>query len=364
MKNTTLRFGRLALVFCLAGACAGGLVESRVLAADGGALPPAYMLGASYQGVMAASQRPRPTLDEVVQGFQARDARVSEICQFLFVRDHLIVGLELIAPASEPDAVERPISGTFGPGPLRAILDAVVAFDPQFVWVEDDGVANLIRRANLADPSYTFNRTISAFDVEDTPFAETFLRFFGRKRDEVGGVGICGGLRHFPDQGPRVSVHMRGATARKILNEIAWQAGLAWRANFRPGDRMMAFVMTNFQFPTSQCLGCPGGSLSSPVMTTFAQASAGAEAPAAAESLVALREQLAPRGFGFIWDAAARRVSVVKARQRVTLAAGDTRATVNGVPVTLPAAPVLNDGRLLVPPVLVALAVGRGASGD
>jgi hypothetical protein len=317
------------------------------------------------QAAMAACARPRATLDQVVEGFDAREATVVEICKFLFNRDHLIIGLELIQPASQPNSVDRRISASFGPAPLRAILDAVVALDPEFVWIEDSGVANLVRRENLQDPNYLVVRRLGSFDAEDLPYDRALTRVMYIQYKELGGLPAGGGLRHHPDEGPRVTMHLTSPTVREVLNDIAWQAGLGWLVQFSEGDSMMGFVMAaRFSLSSEECSGCPAGSQTSPVITTIARGFSPAEAPGAAESLVALREQLAPRGFGFIWDAAARRVSVVKARQRVTLAAGDTRATVNGVPVTLPAAPVLNDGRLLVPPVLVALALGRGPRAD
>lgn len=308
----------------------------------------------------AASERPRASLDHVVEGFWVEQATVPQVFEYLFNRDHLIVGIELIAPRSgeqnAPEGGEGYVSGSFGPAPLRLLLDQVVALDPEFVWVEDADVANLVRRANMEDPRYGFNRRIECFDTDERPFARALQEVLLLQQHELGGWPWGFGLRRDPDACPCVTIHLEGATVREVLNEIAWQTGLAWRALFRPGDKMMGMLVTSefegYGEGCGECAPCSAAPLSAAVESDGEAMTAAAVWRA---GLMPLRDSLAPRGFAFAWDAKAQRATASDGKTRLGVAANDLRASLNGASVTLPASPALENGRLHVPAALVTL---------
>ncbi len=316
---------------------------------------------------MAASERPRASLDQVVEGFWVEQATVPQVFEYLFNRDHLIVGIELIAPPSQeqdaPGGGERYISGSFGPAPLRLLLDQVVALDPEFVWVEDADVANLVRRGNTEDPRYALNRRIECFDADDRPFARALQDVLLLQQHELGGWPWGFGLRRDPDACPCVTIHLEGPTVREVLNEIAWQSGLAWRALFRPGDKMMGLLVTSefdgYGEGCGECAPCSAAPLSAAVESD----GEGKTATAASRArLVPLRDSLGARGFALAWDAETRRATACDGRTRVSVAANDVHAAINGLPLTLPAPPTLENGRLHVPAAFVTLVLNAQAS--
>jgi hypothetical protein len=216
--------------------------------------------------VLAAGQRPHAALDQVVAGFVVDRATAPQVLEYLFNRDHLIVGMEVIGrPARVASAVqlgERQISGAFGPGPIREILEQLVAADPDFIWMEDQGVVNLVGRANHADPGYPFDRTVEAFDAVDLPYAEALSNALLMEYHTLGGWPWGFGLRHGLREGPRVTMHLRQVPLRKVFNEIARQTGLAWRVNYRPGDQMMGLLITSgFDLESGACGECSAPSI-------------------------------------------------------------------------------------------------------
>jgi len=265
-------------------------------------LPPS--LGA--QAANTASERPRATLDQVVDGFSVEEVSLPDVLHYLFNRDHVIVGIELLAPVPEGETRSAPSHvmpfATFGPAPVRDILDELVALDPEFVWREDAGVANLVRRADLEDPAYVFNQMVEEFEVEDIPYDLAVTKILGITYHDLGALPWGRFVRHRSEEGPRVTLRLRGATVRQIINEIAWQTGLAWEVRLmrhRDGHQTMLFsTAARFGPPSAGWPGCPRGSIE-PVTSaprTQTEAAEGAPAPSSIQGDMGCC--LAPLGIG------------------------------------------------------------------
>lgn len=308
----------------------------------------------------AASQWPRATLDQTTAGFTVEQGSVPAVFEYLFNRDHLIVGIELIEPVSGPASAPAPsleqVAGTFSPGTLRALLDQVVSSDTALAWIEERSVVNLVYRANLDDPNYVFNRTVASFDADDLPYYRAVQNLFVSIRTELGGPPAGGGLRYDPDGGPRVTIHLQQATVRRILNEIAWQAGVGWRVMYKQGDQMMGILITPQFSLESECEGCPTALIepsAPPVISHLDEVSDEPSADPAA--LLPLRDTLAPAGFAFTWDSRTRTASAAKGTTRIVVTDCARVAALNGIPVALSVPVAIKGGRILVPRAFLRL---------
>ena len=356
-QNRCVSFWRLFRMAAVVGLAA--IAPSRVLAQ--GRMPAPTRHSGGQEGMVAASQAPRASLDEVVEGFTVDTAAVPQVFQFLYDRDHLIVGIEMMATPADvaPYQPAKAVSGPFERAALRNILDQVVARDPEWVWLEDEGVVNLVRRGNAEDPEYVLTRVVPAFDVDEMPFARALQQILLLQQHRLNGLPWGFGLRVDPDGPPLVTAHMRGATVRQVLNEIAWQTGLAWRTQYQPDDQMMGLLITH-HFSGSgdlcQCETTPGGQEDVGAAAQGSQTSSSAVA-----SLLPFRDSLVARGFSVSWDGGRRQGVASRGRTRVAVGVGEARASVNGIPVALPVPAVLRDGKLLVPDTLLRLVASTRA---
>ncbi|MHC4337804.1 MAG: hypothetical protein ACYSTG_07640 [Planctomycetota bacterium] len=185
------------------------------------------------ENLYAAKDRDFTPLDGVVEDFSVTELPVPAAVAQLSNDCNVLCGIEVIPwPVTTSVPVWR-ISLSIQHATPGQILDKLVSMDPNFIWFEDQGIANLVMREAYESPDYPLNRRIPHFQVKDRPLT----RVFSAPRDALFGLSevweslaFGGGARWPVEFEPRVSVDAIDLTVRQIINEVARKVGMSWSA--------------------------------------------------------------------------------------------------------------------------------------
>jgi len=185
----------------------------------------------------AAKDRIFTPLDGTVEDFSVTELPVPAAVAQLSNDCNMLCGIEIIPWPVSPEGVTSVpvwrISLSMQHATPRQILDKLVSMDPNFIWFEDQGIANLVMREAYEDPDYPLNRRIPHFQVKDRPLTRVFFA----PRDTLFGLpevreslAFGGGARWPLEFEPRVSVDAIDSTPRQIINMVARKVGMSWSA--------------------------------------------------------------------------------------------------------------------------------------
>jgi hypothetical protein len=158
---------------------------------------------------------------------------------------HLPIGLDLEAPL-KPKLIFVHVSG----GLVADVLNAVVAQEPNYKWVEVDGVVNVMPRQNPAsmlDLQISNFRVTNAtlFDVHAAIVSLPEVRaWLDRNRLEENSPMAMDVLIGKGFQWPRISVNLHNASMREILNKIVSLSGFSSWTVGRWGQQDQYFIIS------------------------------------------------------------------------------------------------------------------------
>ena len=240
MKRTRL--------FASAFLAAAGLLMVGGLGARGSAMSPEEWLSgaqatsveelpaairARIDALHAAKNRPFTRLDDPIEDFTVPYVTLPQAVAKLSDLHDVLVGIELVPwPLGEPALALAKVGVHLRNTTPRQVLDALVAQDPGFVWVEDNGFANVVIRSARETANYPLNETVPEFRVAGRPYS---MAVGGPDQPTVGALPnvlrrlVLGGTARWPREfEPRVSLNRANATVRQIINEVGRQVGMSW----------------------------------------------------------------------------------------------------------------------------------------
>jgi len=340
----------------------------------------------TLQRTWDAMDRTPPTLSSVIERFDVTRETIPSAVVRLANEQGVLCGFYLVPwPEAQPGTSEPfiSVSATFQDATLAQILDALVSLDPRFTWWEERGVINVALASAVDHSAHPLNVRLPLFAADEVPY---LLALFagGDCRDRITPAPLfeelyltTGLLVGMAGSGPRlelyppVTVTAESWTTVEILNEIAWQLKLPWYIVDRRmlGGRDIGFSMGVDLLPLPTARPALQSAVEDTVVTAGQETplpspsheqeeaddpagTATATASAAPSSAVLpLRASLAPQ----------RTASAVKGRTHIAVVEGARVAALNGVPVKLPQAATLRDGRMFVPQALLRLVTEAAA---
>lgn len=248
MRTRSLQFCTLciAVLVCVflfySHADAEGAIETQMIRPDESPwksiddLPP--NIRAHVDALFAARDRTFTALDGKVESFSVDQVTIPEAVAKLSNDNNVLCGIELIpwqTKSTEIKSFALPkISLSVQDTTPRQILDKLTFLDPTFVWVEDQGIANVVIRSAYNCPLYPLNLTVDKFSVTDRPYSMVFfpalLNTIGLfELPQVSPALHIGHASKWPaNLEPKVTFEMSGVSVRKIVNRVAQNVGMSW----------------------------------------------------------------------------------------------------------------------------------------
>lgn len=384
---------------------AGGMLASSGVLAFGADFEPkrppepvgvVTSLRTTLQRTWDAQEKTPLGLDDVIESFVVEDEDVPSALARLSNEHNVLCGIAVVPyppqylqPNGAP--LFRPLRASLSRATVRQILDTLVALDPCFEWREDRGVINLALRGTFGQEQHPLHTVIPEWTADGVPYvialygdpswSGTPLFRSGRLPDDFPvGIGYSGPAW---DEWPLVTVYAENETLLQILNDIAGQLHLSWwMFDLRLIGRDYVACVLGIDIPPTPYLPplitdevasasvgqsatsaypCPCSSSQQAIHQPPARTATATASAAPSSAVLPLRASLAPHGFAFAWDAHTRTASAMKGRTHIAVVEGARVAALNGVPVKLPEAVTLRDGRMFVPQALLRLVTEAAA---
>jgi len=184
----------------------------------------------------AARSRKFTPLDGTLTHFSVGALSLPEAVAKLSNDNNVLCGIEVIpwpsGASGMPMVERRRISLSLENTTPRRVLDALVALDPNFVWVEDRGVANVVMRTAFDSPNYPMSAVVPEFSVHDRPYTMVYMGRYVPALLLLQARGLVFSTTgRWPSEfEPKVTIETRGETVRAIINRVGREVGMSWTA--------------------------------------------------------------------------------------------------------------------------------------
>jgi len=212
----------------------------------------------------AARNKSLISLDDIVDNFSINNMSVPEAVAKLSNDCNVLCGIEIIPWTGSPEGLKTfrpvPVSLSVNKESPRQILEKLVALDPNFLWVENQGTVNLIMKKAYNSPFYPLNSIIPMFEVKDRPYSmvfagEEYPALFGLPA--ITGYLTFGGSSRWPTEfEPQVSLNEVNKSVREIINDVGRKVKMSWSSVFcegLSGGSWVSFQMVPTLPPPKPC---------------------------------------------------------------------------------------------------------------
>ncbi|MDO8588468.1 MAG: hypothetical protein Q7T82_15680 [Armatimonadota bacterium] len=233
-----------AIVSALLGACCvAGASAERMLKPDDSPyksiddLPD--NLRSRVDAAYSARQRMLTPLDGRLEKFSVDRVTVPDAVARLSNEHSVLCGIELVPWQTDQKAIKGftlpLISLSVRNTTPRQVLDKLISLDPNFVWNEDQGVANIVLKSAYNNPAYPLNLRVDKFSVTDRPYPMVFLPALLDvtglfQLPQVSPALPIGSIGRWPAKfAPKVSFELQDVTVRAVVNRVARDVKIPWR---------------------------------------------------------------------------------------------------------------------------------------